>query len=151
VCLVIVAGGWVAVPPTAGAADGCRDGDPLENVRDPGRLKVLRRCVAATGVIQFAQRENDDDVHISLIVDSNDRHFLNGANRRKHHGTLVVEIVPADQPGCQPGEPVRFGRCTGADVRTPKRGDRVRVTGPLVLDQPHGWKEIHPAWRIDHL
>jgi hypothetical protein len=138
----------VGAGPAAAASDGCRDGDPLENVRDPERLKVLRRCVTATGVVHFAQTEKDGDVHISLRLDRKHRYLLNDGNRRKHHGTLVVEIVPADQPGCRKGERVRYGRCTGADVRTPKRGERISVTGPWVLDKPHGWNEIHPAWRI---
>lgn len=150
ICLALTASLWPA-PAVAATSDGCRDGDPLENVRDPGRLKVLKRCVTATGTIHFAQREKDDDVHISLRLDRKHRYLLNDGNRRKHHGTLVVEIVPADQPGCRKGERVRYGKCTGADVRTPKRGERVRVTGPWVLDKPHGWNEIHPAWKIERL
>jgi hypothetical protein len=149
--LVLLSVSAQAVPAGAATAKGCRGGDPMANVRDPKRLRVLRRCVTATGVIHFAQRENDDDVHISFRVDRGDRYLLNNGNRKKHHGTLVVEIVPADQPGCRKGEHVRFGTCTGADVRTPRRGERVRVTGPWVLDQPHGWREIHPAWRIERL
>ena len=146
-CLVLFAS-TSAVPAAAATGDGCRGGDPLENVRDPGRLRVLRRCVTATGVIRFAQYEKDGDVHISLALDREYRYLLNDGNRRKHDGTLVVEIVPADQSGCRKGEPVRYGRCTGAHVRKPGRGERVRVTGPWVLDRPHGWREIHPAWRI---
>jgi hypothetical protein len=148
ICLALAVVIWPA-PAAATRPDGCRGGDPLENVRDPGRLKVLKRCVTATGKIHFAQREKDDDVHISLVLDRKYRYLLNDGNRRKHHGTLVVEIVPADQPGCRQGERVRYGTCTGADVHTPKRGERVRVTGPWVLDKPHGWREIHPAWRIE--
>lgn len=149
VCTAVASVSMLAVPVAADAAQGCRDGDPLENVRDPGRLRVLRHCVTATGTVRFAQRENDDDIHISLALDRKDRYLLNEGNRRKHDGTLVVEIVPADQPGCRKGEHVRFGRCTGAHVRTPRSGERIRVTGPWVLDRPHGWNEIHPAWRID--
>lgn len=150
VCIALMSGGVLAVPAMAAPAPGCRDGDPLENVRDPKRLRVLRRCVTATGKVHFAQQEKDGDIHISLALDRKHRYLLNDGNRRKHHGTLVVEIVPADQPGCRKGERVRYGRCTGADVRTPRKGERVRVTGPWVLDRPHGWNEIHPAWRITH-
>lgn len=155
-CPAILSGLFVAaclgaVPAGAQTTKGCRDGDPLANVRDPERLKVLRRCVTATGVVHFAQTEKDGDAHVSLRLDRDDRYLLNDGNRRKHYGTLVVEIVPADQPGCRQGERVRYGRCTGADVRTPKRGERIRVTGPWVLDRPHGWQEVHPAWKIDRL
>ncbi|HEV8626272.1 MAG TPA: hypothetical protein VG034_17620 [Acidimicrobiia bacterium] len=148
--LLLASSAW-GVPAATAAPAGCRDGDPLANVRDPGRLRVLRRCVSATGVIRFAQRENDGDVHMSLAVDRRYSYLLNDGNRHHHYGTLVVEIVPADQSGCRKGERVQYGKCTGAHVRTPGRGERVRVTGPWVLDQAHGWREIHPAWRIDRL
>src|SRR5207302_3722844 len=34
---------------------------------------------------------------------------------------------------------------------TPPIGSHVSVTGPYVLDQLHGWMEIHPVWRIVRL
>ncbi|MCA1846548.1 MAG: hypothetical protein LC792_25805 [Actinobacteria bacterium] len=121
-------------------------------MRDPGRLRVLKACVTATGVIRFAKTEHDGDLHISFAVDKQYSYLLNDGNRRDHNGTLVVEIVPADQSDCRKGERVPYGgTCTGAHFRTPSRGEHVRVTGPWVLDQPHGWREIHPAWRIDRL
>jgi hypothetical protein len=149
VCTALANASLLAVPAEAAPSPGCRDGDPLENVRDPKRLRVIERCATATGKVHFAQTEKDGDVHISLVLDRKYRYLLNDGNRRKHHGTLVVEIVPTDQPGCRKGERVRYGRCTGADVRTPRKGERIRVTGPWVLDRPHGWNEIHPAWRIE--
>ncbi|MHB8438588.1 MAG: hypothetical protein ACYDD4_05425 [Acidimicrobiales bacterium] len=72
----------------------------------------------------------------------------------------MTEIVPADQPGCTPGQPpllpptaytsssYSYGICTGADIATPPVGAQITVTGPYVLDGDHGWMEIHPAWSI---
>jgi hypothetical protein len=139
----------LAVPAVADPALGCRDGDPLENVRDPERLRVIRRCVTATGEVRFCPaREGWRHPH-QPRPGPKGRYQLNDENRAKHGGTLVVDIMPADQPGCRTGERVRYGRCTGAHVRTLRSGERIRVTGPWVLDRGHGWNEIHPAWRID--
>jgi len=81
--------------------------------------------------------------------------MVNEVNRSQQSGNLVVEIVPADKPGCSVGQPPRpaagtydYGRCTGAGVPTPRVGAHVSVTGPYVLDSFHGWTEIHPAWAV---
>ena len=72
----------------------------------------------------------------------------------------MAEIVPADQPGCTPGQPpplpptayrsssYDYGTCTGADIATPPMGAQVKATGPYVLDTDHGWMEIHPVWAV---
>lgn len=68
-------------------------------------------------------------------------------------GLLIVEVVPADQPGCRKGEPIEHdkGTCTGAHLRPPTPGSHVRVTGPWAYDRNHGHMEIHPVWGIDRL
>jgi len=135
--------------PTAGAAPaGCRSGDPLANVRDPGRLRVVSRCATASGVARAGDRQHDGDIDVFLKADPGSERMLNDHNRRFTHGSLLLEIVPADQPGCRPGKPARFGTCTGANIRVPRSGTHVTVTGPYVLDRDHGWMEIHPVWRI---
>ncbi|HEY4411035.1 MAG TPA: hypothetical protein VGO87_14245 [Acidimicrobiia bacterium] len=136
-------------PATAGAApSGCRSGDPLANVRDPKRLHVVSRCATASGVIQTGSRQHDDDLDVFLKPDPGSAKLLNDRNRRSTRNSLLLEIVPADQPGCRPGKPVRFGTCTGANLRAPRSGTHVTVTGPYVLDRDHGWMEIHPVWRF---
>lgn len=49
-------------------------------------------------------------------------------------GLLVVEIVPKDQ-GLQ-------------NIYLPEEGDEVHVWGAWVTDEPKGWHEIHPTWRV---
>ena len=127
---------------------GCRGGNPLANVGTPQRLKLRQRCVNVTGTIVSSERQPDGDEHLYLKVDPKYRWMLNDANRRTNHGTLVLEIVPADQPGCTKGHKVRFGTCTGAHLATPHNGRHVTVVGPYVYDTDHGWNEIHPVWRI---
>jgi hypothetical protein len=78
--------------------------------------------------------------------------MLNAKNRLK--GGLHVEIVPRDQPGCTPGQPVVVGNvpdlglCSGRDISGPALGAHVRIVGPWVLDRNDDWNEIHPAWSI---
>jgi hypothetical protein len=81
-----------------------------------------------------------------------DPSLVNAGNVAHQHDWLVVEIVPADEPGCVVGQPPRpasgtydYGTCKGADVATPAIGAQVTVTGSYVLDTNHGWMEVHPA------
>jgi hypothetical protein len=121
-------------------------------VYHPSRLEVIRRCVSISGTVMSVRHEDDGDVHFDLRVDPR---LVNAGNVAHQHGWLVVEIVPADKPGCAIGQPPRpasgtydYGTCTGANVATPAIGARVTVTGPYVLDTNHGWMEVHPAWSV---
>ena len=135
---------------------GCRGGNPLANVHDPKRLTVVQRCLDATGVVtRVTTDEPDGDVFIDLRPIPRDQRLLNAQNLAQQNGNLVVEIVPADQPGCVIGQPPRprfgtadFGICTGAKVSRPRVGESITVRGPYVLDTDHGWMEIHPVWAI---
>jgi hypothetical protein len=140
----------LAAAPAAVAAgsSGCRQGNPMANVRDPSRLRIVSRCATASGVVRGGDQQHDDDMDVFLAPDKGSAKLLNDRNRRYTRNALLLEIVPADQPGCRPGRPVRFGTCTGANLRAPKAGTHVTVTGPFVLDRGHGWMEIHPVWRI---
>jgi hypothetical protein len=141
------------VPAATGAA--CRTGDPLANVYHPSRLRVIRPCVTVAGVIVAVRHEADGDAHVNVDLDPQYRGLVNDRNVSGEGGALVVEIVPADEPGCSPGKPPKpasgtydYGICTGAALVPPAVGARVEVTGPYVLDDAHGWMEIHPAWAI---
>lgn len=136
----------------------CRKGSPLANVYHPDRLLVMSACKTASGVIRSITHESDGDYHFDLALDPAFAGLINQGNVSGQHGWLVAEIVPADEPGCSPGKPPKpvsgtynYGYCTGADITTPPIGTHVSVTGPYVLDQVHGWMEIHPVWRIVRL
>jgi hypothetical protein len=128
----------------------------LANVYHPDRLKVLKPCITVSGIVKTVRSEDDGDVHFDVALDPAFSQLLTSANFSDQHGWLVVEIVPADGPGCTPGQPPRpahgtynFGICTGADESPPQVGSHVYVTGPYVLDEDHGgWAEVHPAWAI---
>jgi hypothetical protein len=107
------------------------------------------------GTVASIRDESDGDLHVNLTLPAEESGLLDQANYTHEDGQLVTEIVPADQPGCAPGQPPRpaegtysYGICTGADVATPPIGGQVTVTGPYVLDTDHGWMEIHPVWSI---
>jgi len=139
-------------------ASGCRKGSPLANVYHPDRLLVISACKTASGVIRSITHEPDGDYHFDLALDPAYANLINKGNVTGQHGWLVAEVVPADEPGCTPGKPPKpvsgtynYGYCTGADITSPPIGTHVSVTGPYVLDQIHGWMEIHPVWRIVRL
>jgi hypothetical protein len=128
--------------------------DPLANVHDPSRFQVVTPCVTVSGKVQNVHTDPDGDVHFELLPDDPFVGLLNDMNKSQRRGGLVVKIVPADQPGCTRGQPIRpdrpdYGSCTGADVLTPGYGAHVAVTGPYVLNRIRGWMEIHPAWAVN--
>lgn len=150
-------------PPAAASAPAadraaCRAGDPLANVYHPYRLHVVRACLTVTGTVVAVRHEQDGDIHFNVRLDPADAGLVNDRNVSEEGGALVAEIVPADEPGCSPGQPPRpasgtydYGTCTGADETAPSLGARVSVTGPYVLDADHGWMEVHPAWSVTTL
>ena len=133
----------------------CRSGDPLANVHDPQRLTVLQTCVAVTGTVTSVTSEPDGDVFIDLKPELTERRLLNQINVSQQNGNMVLEIVPADQPGCTVAQPTRpgvgssnFGICTGANIPAPRVGADITAVGPYARDENHGWIEIHPVWAI---
>jgi len=138
----------VATPPGTTTIAACRPGDPLANVYHEDRLSVLKTCLTVSGTVTEVRAEDDGDSHVYLALDPP------GATSLKL-SSLLLEIVPADKPGCTPGQPPRpasgrydYGHCTGADENDPAVGSHVTVTGPYVYDQDHRWNEIHPVWAI---
>lgn len=135
---------------SAAALPECRSGNPLTNVYHPQRLEVVSGCQTVTGTVRIVRHEGDADLHIDLDVDAPFAALVNAVNRAQQHGYLVLEIVPADAPGCPSPAPrpgYDYGACTQAALPTPAVGQHISATGPYVLDHDHGgWAEIHPVW-----
>ena len=140
-----------------GKAHGVRsracERNPSAGVHGPDRLKVLSPCAVFQGKIEEAPVKNPDgDVSFQVSPDPGYARMLNAHNRSE--GGLHIEIVPRDQSGCTPGQPVHFGdvpglgTCSGRDVAAPALGAHVRIIGPWVLDRNNNWYEIHPAWSV---
>ena len=126
---------------------------PLAGVHLPERLKLLATCRVIVGTVKEPEVSKDDgDEVFELAPDPAYKALLNQENVKQ--GGLHIEIVPADQPGCRRGEPILhpdvsgMGRCTGRHIPLPRTGQHVRAVGAYVLDTNHGWREIHPAWKV---
>jgi CHRD domain len=152
--LAVARGVSPATPPSPPSAL-CR-ADPLQGVHHPWRLKLISPCAQFVGVLTEDPKPNpsDGDVTVDVSPDPGYETMLNDKNRAE--GGIHVEVVPRDQPGCTPGQPVtgtedNLGTCSGAAIQLPQKGARVRMIGAHVLDSWVGWNEIHPAWRVDVL
>jgi hypothetical protein len=141
----------------------CRPGDPLDGVYLPFRLHVKKRCVTVSGRVDCVRKEPDGDAHIELHVSRRYRHLLTPAGMYQrcagHPGPhMLVEIIP--QHSELPFPSNSADRARFVTPKAPKPGERVRVTGPYVLDtnalhdliypgkQVANWAEIHPAWNV---
>jgi hypothetical protein len=128
--------------------------NPRDGVQHADRLQVLSPCAAFQGVVIDApvKYRPDGDVVFDVKPDPGYTNMLNAQNRSE--GGLHIEIVPRDQPGCTPGQPIHInnlpnlGTCSGRDLAGPALGAHVRIIGPWVLDRNHNFNEIHPAWSI---
>ncbi len=112
----------------------CRQGNIFDGVDRQARFKVLSTCETITGIVHDMSKQDDGDYQFNVDVDSQNKRFLNDANNNQVNGMLVVEIIPKDQ--------------NSSDVYIPKENDRIQAVGAWVTDTPHGWNEIHPAWKI---
>jgi hypothetical protein len=138
----------------ATAAKVCRS-NPHAGVHQPLRLKILKPCATFVGTVVSAPdlEGGDGDITFNVRPDPGYKWMLNAQNRSD--GGLHIEIVPMDQPGCEPGEPIirkgftNMGVCSGADVMSPPLVAHVRVIGPYVHDNWSGPNEIHPAWNVE--
>jgi hypothetical protein len=134
--LAAAGGGPPPAKPRVFRADGCVEGDVLGGVYLPSRLQVLEPCVTIEATVREVERpaesESDGDLSFNVELAPGDERLLNDVNRASMHGWLHLEIVPLDR----------------ATLPAPVEGQRVRVTGPWVLDTVHGHNEIHPVWAL---
>jgi hypothetical protein len=119
----------------------CRKGNVIADNHDPGRYDLLSRCEEVIGTIENDEgRQHDGDLKYLLDVGDEYKYLLNEENDEKANGMLVIEINPKDQDSRM--------------IEIPDEGDKVRVVGAWVTDDPDGypgWNEIHPAWQIEIL
>ena len=114
----------------------CKQGNVLEGEDRQSRFTVLSTCEKVIGVVHDMKgtMENDGDYQFNIAVEGPYKRFLNEQNNKQVSGMLVIEIIPKDQ--------------TSALVKIPKNGDLIEAYGAWVTDNPHGWNEIHPAWKV---
>lgn len=106
------------------------------------RFTIIATCKTFSGVIEHVRHEPDGDDHIQLRLDPGQGHPLNHANVAKQKSCLVVEPVCVHRVTQRDA----IAACEGSPVvDVPKRGAHVRATGVYVVDNPHGWIELHAA------
>jgi len=117
----------------------CKQGDIFDGVDRQARFSVLSTCEKAVGIVHDMKetRENDGDYQFNLELEPQYKPLLNDENNKQVQGMLVIEIISEDQQS--------------SSVQIPKNGDKIEVHGALVTDNPHGWNEIHPTWKITEL
>jgi hypothetical protein len=143
-----------AMATSAPSSVKCGSGDPLAHVYHPARLQVLAPCVTVRGVILSVHQEPDGDLHVRLRVDADQRdprggQFTNAVNGAQQGGALVLEPV-CEGPVTQ-SDAVAACAAYHNPLVVPPVGSHVEVSGPWVLDVPHGWLEIHPLQQVEVL
>ncbi len=116
--------------------ENCRQGNIFDGVDRQARFTVLSTCEKVVGVVHDMKgtKEDDGDYQFNLDLEEQYKKLLNQENIKQVNGMLVIEIIPKDQQSNL--------------IIIPKNGDRVEAYGAWVSDNPHGWNEIHPAWKV---
>ena len=110
------------------------------HIYHPDRLRLIQRCKTVHGTVKELAWEPDGDLHIRLATRLA---LVNAANDQYEHGDLVLEEIC--QGSVTQADAVAACRGVPHDLTVPSVGDKVIVTGSYVLDQDHGWMEIHPV------
>jgi hypothetical protein len=119
------------------------DASLWDHVYHSYRLHDLAPCVTVTGVVTSIRPEADGDDHIEITVDPGFEWTLNSENTSRQGGHLVVEAV--SENSVTQRDAITSCAAYTPQLTLPSVGDRVRITGPFVLDTDHGWQEIHPV------
>lgn len=115
----------------------CRQGNVLDGVDRQARFTVLSTCEKVVGIVHdmTGTKQSDGDYQFNLFVQQPYKRLLNQGNSNQVNGMLAIEIIPKDQNN-------------NPYVSIPKNGDRIEAYGAWVTDNPHGWNELHPAWKV---
>ena len=116
-------------------------GTQHNGVWGPERLRVIDTCVTVSGVVEGITPQygpsNDNDFGIDIRLDPQYAALLSVGNLVVGGGLMHAEVVPSGQP------------LLAAQLKAMQPGDRVTITGALILDTDHGYgAEIHPVWAI---
>ena len=139
-----------SVAPSA-SSGACQPTDQDMYVYNPNRLQVQAACLYVSGTVDFVRIEADGDYHIGLKLDPQYANLVNSCNSTclngAEHGDLVIEPVCAN-PSVTQADAVSTCASDPDPLRNiPSVGQHVWMEGRYVLDQDHGWEELHPLYR----
>ena len=127
-------GRWSVNSPVCGSTSNV-----FINTHDPERLRIVEKCVTIEGTVTGTPKLFEDGDYCFDLTGVNATGILSGGNTVLRNGHLHVEIQ----------EDARNKLLYGALGGMVCRGDKIVVSGPLVVDTDHGmWAEIHPALNI---
>jgi hypothetical protein len=162
------AGGSAGNLPVSGEAakKGCRaEGEALTTIPHPEHYQLLAECVTVLGTVRSEPHRDPDGLLFNFDVDPSYLHLFvaekteveKGQTHQKLKpaiGTAI--IVPADLPGCEPGQQIKqkrsgtttFVPCSGLGVVVPPPGTKIEITGAFVFDRESKIHVICPVWSI---
>ncbi len=153
-------------PSGSESAKGCRgEEDVLATIPRREHYQVLTECITVVGTVRSEPHSDPDGVQFDFVVEPRDSHLFAAEGSEvetgQSHQTVnpvigLGLIVPADLPGCKPGEvikrdhaePGNVGICSGLDVVVPPPGTKVEITGAFVFDRENKLHVICPVWSI---
>ena len=124
----------------------CRDPNNISShVYNPARLQTIRECITVSGIVNNVIVEDDGDYHVWFHVDPQYASLPNRANNDYRQGDLLAEIICATTI-TQQDAVLACENYTNQTLPIPNSNQNITVTGPYVLDNVHGWMEIHPVY-----
>jgi len=125
----------------------CRDPNNISgHVYNPARLQTAKDCVTVSGIVNNVIAEEDGDYHVWFHVDPQYANLPNSANNDYHQGDLLAEIICATTVSQQ--DAVLACENYSNQILIPSGNQNITVTGPYVLDNVHGWMEVHPVYSL---
>jgi hypothetical protein len=125
----------------------CRDLNNISgHVYNPARLQRVKDCITVSGIVNNLIVEDDGDYHVWFHVDPQYASLPNRANNDYLQGDLLAEIICAATVNQQ--DAVLACENYSNQIPIPSKNQNITVTGPYVLDNVHGWMEIHPVYSL---
>ncbi len=130
-----------------GSPSLCRDPSNISShVYNPARLQAFKDCATVSGIVDNVMAEADGDYHVWFHVDLQYASLPNSANNDYHQGDLLAEIICATTVNQQ--DAVLACEDYTNQIHIPSVNQNITVTGPYVLDNYHGWMEVHPVYSL---
>jgi len=150
--LVVVAAVGTAIYYAREASMGtpslCRDPNNISShVYNPARLQTVKDCITVSGIVSNVIAEDDGDYHVWFHVDPQYASLPNSANNDYRQGDLLAEIICATTI-TQSDAVLACENYTNQILPIPNSNQNITVTGPYVLDNVHGWMEVHPVYSL---